>query len=349
MIRCSLKAAALAGASAVAFAASAAFAPDVLRFADGSQVRAAEDWTRRRAEVAAAVLPLEYGHLPARPADVVVDEISHSELRRESLDLDGILYRFFHVSCEMDGKPVTFALHLWTPASNGRLGTIVEGDGCWQYLTDKVKREILRRGYAVAHFNRCEIAKDDRSSGDSTLLKWAWTYHRAIDALIKAEPRLDPARFAVTGHSRGGKAALLAGATDERIWAVGDNCSGCGGSAPYRNAPAEAEHINQITANFPYWFAPGWKDWYGREAELPFDQHFLEALVAPRRLFVRHAEEDKWANPTGAKELVEDVRRVWDLFGRGKDVAYSLREGGHSHKVCDYEAFLDFLGGGDAD
>lgn len=166
-------------------------------------------------------------------------------------------------------------------------------------------------------------------------------YHRVVDALL-TDPRTDPARLAITGHSRGGKTVLLAAATDSRITCVNDNCSGCGGSSPCRNVPTGGEKIADITRNFPFWFDRGWSSWVGREEELPFDQHFLTALIAPRGLFVREAEKDTWANPPGAKDLTELSRAVWKLYGRPDGICYSLRDGVHCHRLDDFASFLTF-------
>lgn len=80
----------------------------------------------------------------------------------------------------------------------------------------------------------------------------------------------------------------------------------------------------------------------GRENELPFDQHFLTSLIAPRGLFIRAAEADLWANPPGTKELADVARSVWKLLGRPNALVYSLRPGPHEYYLDDVRAFLDY-------
>jgi dienelactone hydrolase len=81
---------------------------------------------------------------------------------------------------------------------------------------------------------------------------WAWGYSRVLEAL-EQEPGVDPARTAVWGHSRNGKAALLAAAFDPRIDLVIAHQSGRGGAALSRSARGES--VAEITAAFPHWFA----------------------------------------------------------------------------------------------
>ena len=132
----------------------------------------------------------------------------------------------------------------------------------------------------------------------ATLAVWAWGAMRAVDYLITL-PQVDPRRIVITGHSRSGKAALLAGALDERIALVAPQGSGCAGAASYRFHGAGAETLADVTRNFPYWFVPRLPAFAGKEERLPFDQHFLLALVAPRPLLTIDAEGDAWASPYG--------------------------------------------------
>lgn len=206
----------------------------------------------------------------------------------------------------------------------------------------------LAAGFAVATVYHAEIDPDDRKdaaftdgvhphleAGDppwATLAAWAWGLSRVVDGLI-ADGAVDPDRIVVFGHSRRGKAALLAGALDERIAMVWAHQSGTGGAALSRSL--EGEPIGVITMLFPHWFVPEFATFAGQETRLPVDQHLLLAMIAPRPLLVIDGADDAWADPAGAERAVELARPVWELYG-AEGLAWTLRDGGHEVRAEDW-------------
>jgi len=188
----------------------------------------------------------------------------------------------------------------------------------------------------------------------STIAAWAWAMSRSLDYL--EQDRLVDGRHVVAfGWSRLGKAAIWAGATDPRFAAVISNESGAGGAKLFHDVHGET--IQQINTRFPYWFCGNFKQYNGRDAELPFDQNEVLALIAPRPLYIGSAILDQNANPQGEFLGALAVTPVYRFLGStglattawppvdqpvlGR-VAYHVRHGEHSVTAFDWEQYLRF-------
>ena len=120
------------------------------------------------------------------------------------------------------------------------------------------------------------------------------------------------------------------------------NDSGCGGAGCFRIQGPNSETLADILRNFPFWFAPGLKEYIGKEHLLPFDQHSLKALVAPRALLTTEALGDPWANPTGTWQTHAAAKEVYRCLDVPQRIGIWYREGGHQHGLADWTALLDF-------
>lgn len=193
----------------------------------------------------------------------------------------------------------------------------------------------------------------------------AWTYGLSciLDA-IENTPSLgiDISQVAVIGHSRLGKTALWAGATDPRFSLVVSNDSGCGGAALSRRAVGET--VGRINASFPHWFCDGFEKYNLNENSLPVDSHQLIALAAPRPIAVGSATKDAWADPRGEFLAARDASPVYELLGlpgllddNGQlpdeppaadhpysdgAISYHLRTGEHDLTKDDWQYYLNF-------
>jgi hypothetical protein len=232
--------------------------------------------------------------------------------------------------------------------------------------------QSIDRGYAVATFYSGDVDPDRPDvregiqphlvkSGQrvgphdwGTVAAWAWGLQRAVDYLVTLK-EVDGKRIAVVGHSRLGKAAMLAGAFDERIALIIPLQAGCGGTAPSRGKVGES--VKQINDRFPHWFAGAFKEFNDNPEKLPFDQNCLVALAAPRPVLFANAAQDTWANPKGQFEVLKAADPVYRFLGAGgleaqsmpepnrlidSNLGYYIRPGVHSMTKGDWKVFLDY-------
>jgi hypothetical protein len=331
--------------------------PDPFSPPNGPQVSSASDWAKASAIWRDLILQLEYGGLPPAPDSVECEVIHRGRVnawegkpRLES----------HRIHCHGGEKPFSFTVRVICPDGPGPYPVILNGDGCWWYLSDQVAKRVLESGCALVIFNRTEMAGDLGTSNNpesqlregglydvypdqtfGALSAWAWGYHRCVD-LIQELPFLRKDQIAVTGHSRGGKTTLLAGATDDRITLINENASGAGGSASFRYVGEGGETLNILNV-FPNWFGDGMRPYLDREDEIPFDQHCLLATLAPRPLLLTYALDDRWSNPEGMVLLSSAVRKVYRFLGAEDNLAFHLRPGTHAHTLDDWEVLLDFI------
>ncbi|MBQ8311094.1 MAG: hypothetical protein IJX80_08810 [Clostridia bacterium] len=232
--------------------------------------------------------------------------------------------------------------------------------------------ELMDRGVAVAHVNYKDVTTDDNdfNNGIARLLtdrnnphaagKIAlWSYAASeIATWLLANGYARAGALYVAGHSRLGKTALLTAARDTRFTGVLVNCSGSCGAAIAREKTGET--VEKICHVFPYWFATYFHQYANREFEMPFDQHYLTALIAPRKLCIVTAEEDLWADTDAqyvAAEAADVIYRKMGVDGlvrrngmlkQGEktmegQIAFTKRGGTHFFSRDDWNFFIDFI------
>ena len=195
---------------------------------------------------------------------------------------------------------------------------------------------LISRGYALMTAHYEEITADpepfvavkaynrvfslwgsrDESRTDNTtaLAAWGWGLMRGLDLIGHLEG-LDEKNVVVTGCSRLGKAALIAGAFDERFKVVVPIQTGSGGAPLTKHITPDKESIASETSNYPHWFCKAFYKYAGHEDALPFDQHLLISCIAPRACLV-DGFNHKWFDTEGEYLAVKAASPVWTFLGK---------------------------------
>jgi len=187
----------------------------------------------------------------------------------------------------------------------------------------------------------------------STLMAWAFAFSAALDVL-EDDARVDTRQTSIMGHSRHGKAALLAAIWDPRIEAVVAHQSGFAGASLSRSPTGE--RLDRMAKTYPHWLSPEAQAYARNPSTLPYDQHMLLALISPRRLFLGNARRDVWSDPNSSFRAAQAAGAMWTAMGvpgiSGDDIrtfdptdgiVWWLRAGGHSVVDDDILAFIDFF------
>jgi hypothetical protein len=352
--------------------------PPLMKDDDGRTITTTAQWAEKRAKLLDLFRNELYGYSPERPKD---EWFEIAKIDRQAMGGAATLKL---VNIHLGAQPEAPVIHLNLFIPNNRTKPapafllICNRDRENIDPTRKIKsdfwpaEQIVARGYAAASFFNGDVAPDKydgfttgihaylqnpaarKFNSWGTIAAWAWGGSRVMD-YFETDPDIDEKHCAVTGHSRGGKTALWCGAQDER-WALTiSNCSGCSGAAIARRRFGES--LKVIQNAFKHWFCGNYRKYIDREDDLPFDQHELVALVAPRAVYVTSADEDLWADQRGEWLAIHEAEPVWKLFGRkglpsdimppldkpliGDGMGYHIRTGEHNYKVFDWNAHMD--------
>lgn len=337
--------------------------PDPFLFMDGKPVRDRKDWEHRRVEIKRLFEKYEYGHMPSKPGKMTV-----KKGERTTDEANKVILQKLSVVMEHEGKSFTLNVTVALPMeAKGPVPVLIQSTGFGfggkgKDTSGKRFKQITDRGYAVAEFGWNSVAADMKGVkkggiyalfgeeiDTGTLMGWAWGISRVIDALAEAVPEVDTTKVFVTGHSRNGKATLVAGAFDERIALTVPSHSGTAGMPPYRfvadfsRRNGKAETLPSIVSYAPQWFHPDFKQFVDKESRLPIDQHLLACLVAPRALMHTEGLKDLWTNPEGSQVSNQAAAHVYRFLGAEDKLSFRYRDVGHIPSTEDLLDYADYV------
>ena len=337
--------------------------PDVLTMNDGSRVSTAAQWQKRRAEIKAVFDENVYGKYPAHIPAVTWNVDSVETMTVQGIPAI-VKHVTGHVDNSSYPR-ITVDIHadVVTPASGkGKKVPVIIGGGSIRPrpvfarppgqvvhqlssppdAPDSAKL-LLQHGWGFVGRNSNEVQADNgagldkgiiglvnkgrpRSLDDWGVLRaWAWGDSKLLDYL-QTDPDVDGTRVGVMGHSRGGKAALVAMVDDPRFAISFISSSGAGGADLYRRNYGETMG-NIAGATEFHWFAGNFMKYaaVGHSAnEMPVDSHEFIALVAPRPIFIGggalltdpvYVPGDAWQDAQGMFMAAVAASPVWDLLG----------------------------------
>ena len=305
--------------------------PDPFKKLDGTRISSKADWKCRREEIGAMYEKLMFGTKPRNPEKV---EGSYSGGKLTIKVTDKGKSGSFSVKISNAGtkdKP--------KPAMIGFGGGMMGGCGSLGNATNGLD-------IAQITFNPDDVAPESGggmffqlyNQGQGTIIAWAWGVSRIIDALEKTpEAGIDVKHLAMTGCSRWGKGTLAVGAFDERIALTIPQESGSGGASLWRvGAQVNKQKGKQFVQGLSSagtegkWMISSFKNYDGKENTLPFDQHMLVAMVAPRALLILDNAGQEWLGEVPSNYCGQASKEVYDALGATENYTYS-QEGGHGH------------------
>jgi len=352
--------------------------PDPLVLKNGQRVTTAKGWwTKRRPEIVEDFDREIYGRVPKVTPSVKWKTLSFTNERNGDFP---VITKKLAGHVDNSSYPqitVDIQLTLTTPANAaGPVPVIMEfgfvfppgfrppasplpTGPTWQ-------QQVLSRGWGYAILIPNSIQADNGAGLNSGIIglcnkgqprkvddwgalrAWAWGASRALD-YFDTDKAVDAKEVGLEGHSRYGKATLVAMAYDQRFAIAYVSSSGEGGAKLHRRNWGELVENVAGTGEY-HWMAGNFLKYAGPLTwnDLPVDSHELVALCAPRPVFISGGatKGDGWVDAKGMFLAAAGAGPVYRLLGKkdlgtiefppveteliGGEVAFRQHSGGHT-------------------
>src|SRR5262245_25634204 len=323
--------------------------PDLMTFKDGTKVKTADQWAKRRAEIVEDFEREVYGRIPKNVPKVKWEVTSTRE--GESGGIATVTRTLVGHADSSDHPQIKVDIQAsFTVPKNraGRMPIIVQFGGGFGFGggggRNSWTQQALNKAWGHGTINPTSIQGDNnkvregiiglaskgkpRNPDDwGALRAWAWGVSCLID-YFEANPDsgVDPKKVCITGVSRYGKAALVATAFETRIAAGFVASSGAGGAKLHRHIFGEM--LENVAGRGEYhWMAGNYLKYAADEAtfgkktvaDLPVDQHQLIALCAPRPCFISNGippGDPNWIDAHGSFAAAVLAGPAYRLLGK---------------------------------
>ncbi|HTB64533.1 MAG TPA: alpha/beta hydrolase family protein [Opitutales bacterium] len=251
-----------------------------------------------------------------------------------------------------------------TPAASAAGGGFGGGGNAESIAARGAAKDYLDHGFAYVTFNYNDCGEDTtlRNADGSwafrntrffpaypnydwgLLRAWAWGASRVVDYLV-TDPAIDKDKLIVTGVSRTGKAALVAGAFDDRISMIAPGASSGGGTPAYRFSGAGRggkEGLDEMVKKYPNWFSANLHQFWGQQDKLPFDEHWFIALCAPRPFIALEGNQDQNVVVNGVRQSYLAALPAYKFLGVPDKVGVSWANRMHGSVQGDWDALIAF-------
>ena len=316
--------------------------PDPFTKLDGTRVAGRSEWRCRREELLQEAYSFIYGQKPVVSQGAVSGSVSNDSISVEINE--GGKRTSFTASVSMNGAAAP------APAVIGFGG---------------LAGMPIPTGVATITFNAIETAGTtgpkkgpfyeiygtDHPAG--YLAAQAWQISRILDVLEKNPGVINPQRIGVTGCSRLGKGAFVAGVLDNRIALTMPFESGMGGTVAMRLIEVldpSGEWAYNAIGGVSRWlsevelgrFVTAGNARGDNTDKLPLDMHEMMGLIAPRGLYILDNPNPgiSWADENSAWVTANVGKLIFEALGVGDHMTYESTSGSHCQWRTGYEASL---------
>lgn len=300
--------------------------PDPFMMLDGTRITKKSEWACRREELYQQILHYIYGDKPIPPEGSVSGTVSTSSIEVKVDDGNGCS---FSASVNMNGasQPAPAIIYYGSMAGAPAPSGVAK-------ITFNPVETTGGSGSKSGKFYDC-YGRDHEAG---YMAAQAWEVSRIIDVLEQNPDVIDPYRLGVTGCSRWGKGAFVAGVLDNRIALTLPEESGIGGAVALRlveqlgggewpyHSISYVRWLSEVTLG-P--FTRGNNAGADNTDRLPVDIHEAMALIAPRACYIIDNPGINNLDPKEAWVTASAGKKVYEALGVGDNFAYVGAGGSH--------------------